>query len=220
MQRFLFADINPLMRPIKNYAPIVRQNRKPASADNPFLAMEKDFSALTENMLNMYRDYRDFGQELLFRQTYGNYWLQLLFSPSETEPVVNVPEHERADYDKRLQAMEEGGHAAGLIRIYMAVANASKDIKRLHFEIADKIAKTHKVLSKIRPSKFKKIMHEQTALLQANEDKAIETLSVLIKDKHDRTEALSIARRLCLADGVYDDCEKGMIAKIKNGLKL
>ncbi len=109
------------------------------------------------------------------------------FSPSETEPVVNVPEQERADYDKRLQAMEEGGHAAGLIRIYMAVANASGDIKRLHFEIADKIAKTHKVLSKMRPSKFKKIMHEQTALLQANEDKAIEALSVLIKDKHDRT---------------------------------
>ena len=63
-------------------------------------------------------------------------------------------------------------------------------------------------------------MHEQTALLQANEDKAIETLSVLIKDKHDRTEALSIARRLCLVDGVYDDCEKGMIDKIKKGLKL
>jgi pimeloyl-ACP methyl ester carboxylesterase len=220
MQRYLFADINPLMRPIKNYAPIVRQNRKPASADNPFSAMEKDFATLTENMLNMYRDYRDFGQELLFRQTYGNYWLQLLFPPYETEPVVNIPERERADYDKRLQAMEEGGHAAGLIRIYMAVANASKDIKRLHFEIADKIAKTHKVLSKIRPSKFKKIMHEQTALLQANEDKAIETLSVLIKDKHDRTEALSIARRLCLVDGVYDDCEKSMMDKIKNGLKL
>ena len=182
--------------------------------------MEKDFAALIENMLNMYRDYRDFGQELLFRQTYGNDWLQLFFSPSETEPVVNVPEHERADYDKRLQAMEEGGHAAGLIRIYMAVANASKDIKRLHFEIADKIAKTHKVLSKLRPSTFKKIMHEQTALLQANEDKAIEALSVLIKDKHDRMEALSIARRLCQVDGVCDDAEKNMLDKIKNGLKL
>jgi len=43
MQRYLFADINPLMRTIKNYAPIVRQNRKSASADNPFLAMEKEF---------------------------------------------------------------------------------------------------------------------------------------------------------------------------------
>ena len=130
---------------------------------------------------------RDLSQELVFRQVYGSDWVQLFFSPKETEPVINVPEQERPDYNKRLQAMEEGGHEAGLIRIYMAVANASGDIKRRHFEVADEIAKTHKVLSKMRPSKFKKIMHEQTALLQANEDKAIEALSVLIKDKHDRT---------------------------------
>ncbi len=220
MQRYLFADINPLMRPIKTIASIVRQNRKPASVDNPFSAMEKDFAAFIDHALNLYRDYRDLNQELLFQQIYGSDWLQLFFPTHEVEPVVNVPEHERADYDKRLQAMEEGGPAAGLIRIYMAVANASKDIKRRHFEIADKIAQTHKVLSKIRPSIFKKIMHEQTALLQANEDKAIDALSALIKDKHDRMEALSIARRLCLVDGVCDDAEKNMLDKIKKGLKL
>jgi pimeloyl-ACP methyl ester carboxylesterase/tellurite resistance protein len=220
MQRYLFADINPLMRTIKNFAPVVRRNRKPASADNPFSAIEKDLAGHIETMLNIYRDYRDLSQELLFREIYGSDWLQLFFPPRETEPVISVPEHERADYDKRLQAMEEGGHEAGLIRIYMAVANASGDIKRRHFEVADEIAKTHKVLSKMRPSKFKKIMHEQTALLQANEDKAIDALSVLIKGKNDRLEALSIARRLCQVDGACDDTEKNMLDKIKKGLKL
>ena len=122
-----------------------------------FRLRKKILPALHRNhALNNYRDYRDLNQELLFQQIYGSDWLQLFFPPRETEPVVNVPEHERADYDKRLQAMEEGGHAAGLIRIFMAVANASKDIKRRHFEIADKIAKTHKVLSKIRPSNIQK----------------------------------------------------------------
>jgi hypothetical protein len=33
-------------------------------------------------------------------------------------------------------------------------------------------------------------------------------------------EALSIARRLFLADGVYDNDEKIMLEKIKKGLKL
>jgi len=61
MQRYLFADINPLMRPIKKFDRLSSaRTAKPASADNPFSAMEKDFAALTENMLNMYRDYRDF----------------------------------------------------------------------------------------------------------------------------------------------------------------
>jgi len=63
-------------------------------------------------------------------------------------------------------------------------------------------------------------MHEQTALLQANENKAIETLSLLIKDKNDRMDALSIARRLCQIDGTCDDTEKNMLDKIKKGLKL
>jgi len=45
-QRYMFADINPLMRPLKNIASVVRQNRKPAAADNPFTAMEKSFPTI------------------------------------------------------------------------------------------------------------------------------------------------------------------------------
>jgi hypothetical protein len=63
-------------------------------------------------------------------------------------------------------------------------------------------------------------MHEQVSILQADEDKALNTLSVLIKDKDDRLEALSIARRLCLVDGPYNKAEKAMLEKIKKGLKL
>ncbi|MEE9914174.1 MAG: TerB family tellurite resistance protein [Deltaproteobacteria bacterium] len=219
-QRYLFADINPLMRPLKNIASITRQNRKPAAADNPFVAMEKDFSEYLENVLNIYRDFRDLSQEHLFQQIYGSEWLRRLFPPVHEEVSKEIPEYERADYDKRLQAMEEGGHAAGLIRVYMAVAKIGQHVKRQHFEIGEEIAKTHRVLSKLRPAQFKKIMHEQTAILQADEDRAIHALSVLIKDKDDRMEALSIARRLCLADGVYNDTEKAMLEKIRKGLNL
>ncbi len=219
-QRYMFADINPLMRPLKNIASITRQNRKPAAADNPFTAMEKVFSEYVENVLNIYRDYRDLHQEELFQQIYASDWLRCLFPPVQNEPLKDIPEHEHVDYDKRLQAMTQGGVAEGLIRIYMATARINQGVKRQHFEIGEEIAKTHKILSKLRPSRFKKIMHEQTAILQADEDKAIKALSVLIKDKDDRMEALSIARRLFLADGVYNDDEKIMLEKIKKGLKL
>ena len=219
-QRYMFADINPLMRPLKNIASITRQNRKPAAADNPFTAMEKVFSEYVENVLDIYRDYRDLNQEQLFQQIYGSDWLRRLFPPVQKEPLKDVPEHEHADYDKRLQAMTQGGVAEGLIRIYMATARINQGVKRQHFEVGEEIAKTHKILSKLRPSRFKKIMHEQTAILQADEDKAIKALSVLIKDKDDRMEAISIARRLFLADGVYNDDEKIMLEKIKKGLKL
>jgi len=219
-QRYLFADTNPLMRPLKNIASIIRQNRKPAAEDNPFTAMEKTFSEYLENVLDIYRDYRDLSQEQLFQQIYGSDWLRRFFPPVQEEPQKEIPEHERADYDKRLLAMEEGGVAAGLIRVYMAVAKIGQHVKRQHFEIGNEIARTHKVLSKLRPTQFKKIMHDQTAILQADEGKAIKALSVLIKNKDDRMEALSIARRLCLVDGVYNDAEKIMLEKIRKGLGL
>ena len=218
-QRYLFADINPLMRPLKNIASITRQNRKPAAADNPFTAMEKDFAAYIDGILDIYRDYRDLNQETLFKQIYSSDWLRRLFPPLEAEPSLEEQE-ERADYDKRLLAMEQGGVAEGLIRVYMATARISRGVKRQHYEIGTEIAVTHKVLSKLRPSQFKKIMQEQTAILQADEEKAINALSVLIKNKDDRMEALSIARRLFLADGAYNDDEKIMLEKIKKGLKL
>ncbi len=218
-QRYLFADINPLMRPLKNIASITRQNRKPAAADNLFTAMEKDFAAYIDGILDIYRDYRDLNQESLFKQIYGSDWLRLLFPPVEAE-LSKEAQEVLADHDKRLEAMEQGGVAEGLIRIYMATAKINQGIKRKHYEIGTEIALTHKVLSKLRPAKFKKIMQEQTAILQADEDKAINALSVLIKDKDDRMEALSIARRLFLADGAYNDAEKMMLEKIKKGLQL
>ncbi len=219
-QRYLFADINPLMRPVKNIASMVRQSRKPASKDNPFLAMEKAFSDYIDGVLDIYRDNRDLNQEALFQMIYSSDMLRAFFPPM---PEITHPEakkQERADYDKRLLALEEGGPAAGLIRIYMAIARVGQQVKRSHYEMATEISRTHKVLSKLRPSQYKKIMHDQTAILQADEKKALDALSVLIKDKDDRMEALSIARRLCLVDGVYNDAEKEMLEKIKKGLKL
>lgn len=218
-QRYLLADINPMMRPLKNIASITRQNRKPAAADNPFTAIEKDFAAYIDGVLDIYRDYRDLKQESLFKQIYSSDWLRRLFPPVEAA-LSQEAQEERADYDKRLLEMEQGGVAEGLIRIYMATARINQGVKRQHYEIGTGIAVTHKVLSKLRPSQFKKIMQEQTAILQADEDKAINALAVLIKDKDDRMEALSIARRLFLADGAYNDAEKIMLEKIKKGLKL
>ncbi len=52
---------------------------------------------------------------------------------------------------KERMALEEGGVAEGLIRVFMAVARTSHGIKRRHFDFAQEIAATHKVLGKIRP---------------------------------------------------------------------
>ncbi len=220
LNRYIFGDINPLMRPLKNIASVVRQKRKPASPDNPLVAMEKDFSEYIESVLNIYRDHRDRKQELLFRQIYGSNLLRNLFLPAKEEIPQEISASDREDYDKRMLALEEGGVAEGLIRVFMAVARIGHGIKRRHFDFAQEIAATHKVLGKIRPSKFKKILKEQAAILQADEDRAINALSIILKNKDDRMDALGIARRLCVIDGKYTKEEEILIEKLKKGLKL
>lgn len=220
VQRYMFSDFNPLMKSWKSIASVARQERKPASPDNPFVAMEKVFSDYIGNVLDIYRDYRDRQQEQIFRLIYGNPLLRAFFPPINDEKPQEIPEYDRENFDRRMRALEIGGVAEGLIRTFMAVARTSRGINRRYFDYFQEIAATHKVLTKIRPSKFKKILKEQAAILQADEDAAINALPVLLKNKDDRLDALGLARRLCLFDGKYTPEEEAMLEKLKNGLKL
>jgi hypothetical protein len=221
MKRYMFSDMNPLMRQVESIAAIARKNRKPAAPDNPLVAMEKDVSEYIVNMLNIYRDHRDLRQEQMFQTIYGSEFIRSLFPPDKEEVAPKeIPECEREDYDKRMQPLEEGGVAAGLIRVFMAVAKTGHGLRRRHFDLGQEIAQTHKVLSKLRPVEFKKILKQQAAILQADEDRAIKALAVLILNKDDRMDALAIAKRLCLVDGKYDKEEEAMVGKIKKALEL
>lgn len=220
VKRYMFADINPLMRPLKNIASVARNNRKPVSAGNPLVAAEKSVAEYIENILDIYRNYRDLNQELLFQMIYGGDLIRQFFPPQKEAATQALADYEREDYERIMLGLEKGGVAEGLIRVFMAVARTGHGQKRRNFDFSVEIAKTHKVLQKIRPSIFRKIVKEQAAILQADEDRAINALSVLIKDKSDRMDALGIARRLCLIDGKYTPEEEALVEKLKKGLEL
>ena len=55
----LFSDRNPIMRAVAPLADYVRAKRSPASADNPFLTMQRQFSKTMVDALNLFRDSRD-----------------------------------------------------------------------------------------------------------------------------------------------------------------
>lgn len=222
LKRYLLSDINPFLRPLQYAASSVKANRKPVKDDNPFVEFEQSFSDFMIKWLNQYRDARDRRIEWKFRAIYENPFMQFFCMPApDTEGKGIIPEAgDDGSEDKRWAALEEGGVAEGLIRIIMAVARKNHIIKRRLFEVAQEIASTHKVLSKIRPAQFKKIVRLQAQILQADEDAALKALGKLIKTKEERAEALSIAKRIALADGMYDDEEKTVVDKIRKGLGL
>ena len=72
LSRAAFGSANPLMGTVHGAAAKAAAERKPVSADNPFLAMEKLWAKGTEAVLDVYRDWRDALYETTFLGVYGS----------------------------------------------------------------------------------------------------------------------------------------------------
>lgn len=83
VNKYIFSDaINPLMLPFKYLAPVVKENRRPATADNPLFDVEKTFSDSVVGVLNTYQEIRDQAEEFLFYSIYENPWMTALYPPN------------------------------------------------------------------------------------------------------------------------------------------
>src|SRR5262245_12148119 len=71
-----FSSANPLMTPLSAIADQVRQNRAPAAADNPFVALQERVSGQIIAALDAWRDMRDALAESTFLTVYGSPLLQ------------------------------------------------------------------------------------------------------------------------------------------------
>ncbi|MEI6161463.1 MAG: DUF3141 domain-containing protein, partial [Roseococcus sp.] len=74
----MLSSQNPLLAGIPGLAEEVRQSRQPVSEDNPFLQLERQFSAGVVTLLDAWRDTRDMMMEAVFLATYGSPLLQNL----------------------------------------------------------------------------------------------------------------------------------------------
>src|SRR5262252_7670581 len=84
----LLSDRNPIMRPVASAADYVRARRCTASADNPFITMQQQFSQTMVDALNLFRDVRDDLVERTFHAVYGAPLVQAAcgISQSHDEP--------------------------------------------------------------------------------------------------------------------------------------
>jgi tellurite resistance protein len=82
------------------------------------------------------------------------------------------------------------------------------------------MVQTHRVLQKIRPADFKRMVRTQARILETDQDRAIKAMAILISREADRLETIGLVRRIALADGMYRDREKDMLEKISQALKI
>jgi pimeloyl-ACP methyl ester carboxylesterase len=226
VSRYIFSDRNPSVWPVKALTPMIKKQRRPVTADNPFLALEKVFSDSTEIGLNFYRDMRDICQEYWFKSVYDNPWMKTLFGDgaakmnNRPETLEKQPKKEARDPDECLRAMEKGGFVAGLVRIILALAVADRSLDRAELAAAENIVLDYQPSKNIKRADYIKMVKEQSRILQTDLDQAIGTLPKLIKTAKDRQRAMAAARQVVFADKDLNPKEEAIWVWISKSLKV
>ena len=89
----MFADSNPWMKGVQKLAADVAAARKPAAADNPFLALQTQVSDQITAALDAYRVARDQMAEQMFFGFYGSPFVQALLGLNDGSEVRPFPGH-------------------------------------------------------------------------------------------------------------------------------
>ena len=173
-----------MMRAVAPLADYARAKRIPASPDNPFIAMQQQFSKTMVDTLNLFRDVRDEMVERNFHAVYGSPLVQTACGISQNDPprprpgllpsVLAAFEKEK----RRLQGrIAEGNAVDAAARVLVYIGKAQHRIEKSTFDALRKLLLAHPEVS---PAEFKAAVREQWAILAVDERAAIEALPQLL----------------------------------------
>ena len=225
----LLSDENPFMWPFQLLAPMVAKHRRPVADDNPFLTAEKHFSDSVVTVLDHYRDLRDRMQEMLFKAIYGPKALgAFMYNEEDLEiakfaPIVRS-KREQAELDSAIERvkgrMEEGGFAEGWARIVATLMLGAGGINELELETGRKVREQHPKLRQLSINERKRLLKEQSYMVQLDPDRAIESLASLLPTLEERREAWNMAKDIALGDGVIDAKQQVVLDRLSQALEL
>jgi pimeloyl-ACP methyl ester carboxylesterase len=227
----IFSDENPLMLPVKAMAAEARANRKPVSADNPFLALEQAASEWITTSLKSWGEARDALTEATFLNTYGSPLVQAvagLNAVPNTAPRHIERELEREKAAAELHSslehrFETGGADEGALRALIYIRRPDGAIDERVFRMAKIIRDSRKANKRLTLSQFRDMAKEQLQLVMLDEERAVKALPKLIRPgEPESNAALDALRELLIAPGPLGAEEKSRLSRVEKvlGVKL
>jgi Protein of unknown function (DUF3141) len=220
LQYEMFSDQNPAMAQIEMLAEQIRQDRKPVTSDNPFVAMQENFSNQIVSALDGWREAMEKLAERTFLAVYGSPTLQAAVGvdPAGTQHLRKAsknPLHGEL-LQKRIEELKsripEGGLRAAVIRalIYAGMNRASIDERG--FEMARRIREEHGDMSL---ANFKALVREQFNILLIDQETALAAIpSMLPADAETRQKAYGLISQLMNARGELSAEDKKRMSEI------
>lgn len=209
------------MRQVADLAEQVREQRRPAAPDNPFLQLQAMISEGMIAALDGWRDLRDHSLEEIFLATYSSPVLQALVgiraedSPPRRRPGV---EPERLAFIQQrigeLKArLAEGGLHEATIRSLVYVGLAGPGIDERAFNVLREIRSKETTLTL---EEFKQVLREQFFSLLLDQDAALAAIpGMLPADAAAREQALTALRQVVSAAGELSGERAARLARIE-----
>jgi pimeloyl-ACP methyl ester carboxylesterase len=188
LQYSAFADSNPLMGLVRVAADQVRANRKPARADNPFIALQEMVSKQIVDVLDSWRDMTEAISESTFQWVYGSPVLQAAvgIDPENGQPHRKAGKSSahaqllQARIDELRSRIDTGGLRECLARglIYVGMARGGPDerglaaLRRLRAVEDDK--------PRLTLSEFKSLIREQYFMLLIDQEATLAAIPRLL----------------------------------------
>ena len=210
----MFADQNPFMRPVADWAETVRGNRRPASPDNPFLAFERMASDIITNGLEMWGQARDAVTEAFFFNTYGSPIVQAMVGLHAD--AASVSRHIGRDVAREAaakqaavhleQQIDQGGLIEAAVRALIYVRLPEGKVDERGFAALKQISAELPAAKRVGLTRFKEIVKEQYLILLLDAERAIASLPKLLpSNRRQCEEALALVRRVLAARGALPE---------------
>lgn len=217
------SDKNPLVASMAPIAVQVKNHRKPAAKDNPFLQIEKQISKSIESALELYGEWRDNLIEQVFMTVYGAPLVQDIAGLGAREgaprehPGVS-PEH--ISFVKRRvtelrKLVECGGIREASIRVMVYISQAQGGIDERSFNLIRQL-RAHQTDALTLPA-FKRMVREQAMVMVVDPEGSVNALPTLLSH-HSATEITAAAEfvsQVALASGELNQEGKRRLAQVQ-----
>ena len=188
VQRWWFSDRNPLLAGLPHVAELARAYRRPRSPDNAGRSAELLFSEYVHASLDLYRDIRDATSEAAFFEVYGN---MMSLQMADQRAVIR----KQTRFDARalpavrqvLDEIDQGGLPEAIVRTGLLLVKAGGGKRKLAQmeHTREQLAPTG-VLRHIDADQFRRLLHEETLVVEFEPLQAKRSLARLVRTAGDR----------------------------------
>ena len=220
VQYELFSNANPMMAQLAGLAEQVRKNRKPATANNPLVAVQESISRQIVSALDAWRDMSEALAERTFMAVYGSPALQAAVGIASADVrslrrASKSPLHQEL-VQRRISELKArittGGLREAVVRSLIYAGMARRAIDERGFETARRIRQSH---GDIPLADFKALVREQFYMLLVDENAALAAIpSMLPSAPEKRASAFDVIKQVLDARGELSSEDKERLQKV------